>query len=732
MSTALHSFMDIFDTEFHDGQETVQLKKITIPIIQRDYAQGRQDPEVNRVRSRFLDSLHKAVTENPITLDFVYGDIDENGIMTPLDGQQRLTTLFLLHWYAARKLGVPDDDMGFLKRFSYETRYSARYFCQELIDFVPSFTTGLSKEIINQAWFPLEWKKDPTISSMLVMLDAIDEKFSDVPDLWGKLKDNAITFYFLPIKDMGLTDELYIKMNSRGKPLTMFEHFKAELEREIKAINEKTAARVIAKIDRGWTDLLWHYRDGGSGTADDIITDDEFLRYFKFVCDIICYRGGESPQGKSNDEFDLLQRYFSAKNPNAIQNVETLEKFFDCWCNIPGYDSPTEFLNSFMSGTHEPGKILVENRYKIDIFEDCLHAYSDKTGRIRQFPLNRIVLLYAITMYLQNTATITGDQFERRIRIVNNLIQNSEDEVSDRADRNRIPAILAEVDAIILTGMIDEEVEINFNASQLLEEKEKIEFLSKHPEAADDVFRLEDHSMLRGQISIVGLDHITYTDRFYSLFSCKWDNIDCALMSISNYGQQERNKWRYQVASKGMLYAWNELFHKSANAGFEQTSDILIQLLSTNETFTDNILRNIVDEFISKCETDKEYPWRYYYVKYPEFRPGAFGKISNSHAAEQPYMFSVMQTKSQWSSNTYMPYLKAADDSHLSKDSMGQHLIYGDVRLVCKNAAYVIMNNETEDIIEEILVDQNEAGIDVEDRIVKLKKIIAEKFSTSE
>lgn len=732
MSTALHSFMDIFDTEFHDGQETVQLKKITIPIIQRDYAQGRQDPEVDRVRSRFLDSLHKAVTENPITLDFVYGDIDENGIMTPLDGQQRLTTLFLLHWYAARKLGVPDDDMGFLKRFSYETRYSARYFCQELIDFLPSFTTGLSKEIINQAWFPLEWKKDPTISSMLVMLDAIDEKFSDVPDLWGKLKDNAITFYFLPIKDMGLTDDLYIKMNSRGKPLTVFEHFKAELEREIKAINEDTAARVIAKIDRGWTDLLWNYRDSGSGTADDIITDDEFLRYFKFVCDIICYRGGESPQGKSNDEFDLLQRYFSAKNPNAIQNVETLEEFFDCWCNIPGYDSPTEFLNSFMSGSHAPGKILVENRYKIDIFEDCLHAYSDKTGRIRQFPLNRIVLLYAITMYLQNTATITRDQFARRIRIVNNLIQNSEDEVSDRADRNRIPALLAEVDAIILTGMIDEEVEINFNASQLLEEKEKIEFLSKHPEAADDIFRLEDHTMLRGQISIVGLDHIAYTDRFYSLFSCKWDNIDCALMAIGNYSQQERNKWRYQVASKGMLYAWNELFHKSANAGFEHTSDILIQLLSTNETFTDDILKNIIDEFISKCETDKKYPWRYYYAKYPEFRPGIFGKISNSHAAEQPYMFSVMQTKSQWSSNTYMPYLKAADDKHLSKDSMGQHLIYGDMRLVCKNAAYVIMNNETEDIIEEILIDQNEVGIDVEDRIVKLKKIIAEKFSTSE
>lgn len=725
MSTALHSFIDIFDTEFGEGQDAVQLKKITIPIIQRDYAQGRKDPDVNRVRSRFLDSLYSAVTEKPITLDFVYGDIDDKGIMTPLDGQQRLTTLFLLHWYAARKQNVPAEEMDFLKRFSYETRYSARYFCLELIDYIPTFTTTLSKEIINQAWFPLDWKKDSTISSMLVMLDAIDAKFSDVPDLWDKLKNNAITFYFLPIKDMGLTDELYIKMNSRGKPLTMFEHFKAELEREIRSQDEEIANRVIAKIDREWTDLLWKYRDSGSGSSDDVITDDEFLRYFKFVCDIICYRNGESPQGKSNDEFDLLQRYFSAKNADSLKNIETLESFFDCWCNIPGYDNPTDFLASFMSGTHTPGSILVENRYKIDIFEDCLHSYSDKTGRIRQFPLNRIVLLYAITMYLQNSGNISAEQFARRIRIVNNLIQNSEDEVSDRTDRNRIPAILSEVDAIILTGQIDETIENNFNVNQLAEEKEKNAFLASNPDKAESVFKLEDHSMLRGQISIVGLDHIDYVDRFYSLFACKWDKIDCALMAIGNYGQQERNKWRYQFASRGMLYAWNELFHKSANAGFDNTKQVLIELLSSSETFTDADLQTVIDTFTSSCEEEKVYPWRYYYVKYSVFRPAAYGKLTNSHADEKPYLFSVMQTKTQWSSNTYMPYLKAADDAHLSKDSMGQRLVYGDRHIICANDAYLLRNNEDETVIDTIQISQNDEGIDTEDRIEKLKSYIA-------
>ena len=196
MSTTLHSFMDIFETTIEDGDTSVQLNKIVIPLIQRDYAQGRIDKDINRVRSRFLQALYRAVTGEPITLDFVYGDIDEEGTMTPLDGQQRLTTLFLLHWYAAKKEKISDDKYAFLSRFSYETRYSARYFCAELVKFMPSFETTLSADIKNQAWFTFDWKDDPTISSMLVMLDAIDERFKDVPDIWEQLENKAITFYF--------------------------------------------------------------------------------------------------------------------------------------------------------------------------------------------------------------------------------------------------------------------------------------------------------------------------------------------------------------------------------------------------------------------------------------------------------------------------------------------------------------------------------------------------------
>lgn len=724
MNTALHSFIDIFETSFSDGQETVQLKKIIIPIIQRDYAQGRVDPDINRVRDRFLNSLFDAVTKEPIVLDFVYGDIDADGVMTPLDGQQRLTTLYLLHWYAAKKCNVSEVESSFLQCFGYETRYSARYFCKDLTEFTPSFSCPLSQEIVDQAWFPLDWQKDPTISSMLVMLDAIDAKFKDVHDLWNKLKNGAIRFYFLPIRDMGLTDELYIKMNSRGKPLTRFEHFKAELERVMRETDDVLAKRVMRKIDRDWTDMLWRYRDSGTGVPEDTVTDDEFLKYFRFICDIICYNNGESPQGKSQDEFDLLQYYFSGNPDTVRRNLETVESYFDCWCKIDTYDSPTDFLISCFSYFSEKGKIVIDSRYKLDIFEDCLHAYADKSGRLRLFPLNRIVLLFAVICYLRNRATITEEAYRHRLRCINNLIQNSEDEISDRIDRNRMPAILAQTEAIMMSGEIYNTIENSFNINQIAEENEKKAFLKKHPEQEYLVFTLEDHPNLKGQISIIGLDHVELANRFASLFKCDWDLIDCALMSIGDYGQQERNKWRYQYGSKGMQLAWDALFHKSSNVGFEHTHKVLVELLMKAEVFTNSTLKNIIEEYTSACEQNNLFPWRYYYVKYSSFRPGSYGKYSNSDVINKPYLYSVMQTRSQWSSSTYMPYLKEVDETHLNKESSGQRLVYGDMYIVCLNDAFEVRTNEKDEVLESFMIPQNKDGIDISDRILILKAIV--------
>ena len=105
------------------------LKKyeICIPIIQRDYAQGRNNEKTNEVRKNLIRDIKKCLEDEnkKIDFNFVYGTISDN-VFYPVDGQQRLTSLYLLHWYINQILDP--DKMSNMKNFSYMTRNSASDF----------------------------------------------------------------------------------------------------------------------------------------------------------------------------------------------------------------------------------------------------------------------------------------------------------------------------------------------------------------------------------------------------------------------------------------------------------------------------------------------------------------------------------------------------------------------------------------------------------------------------
>ncbi|NCA22522.1 MAG: DUF262 domain-containing protein, partial [Crocinitomicaceae bacterium] len=296
--------------------ELIKNHSIEIPIIQRDYAQGRDGKE--ELRKNFLNSLLEAVEVKSLELDFVYGSI-KDGILQPLDGQQRLTTLFLLHWFVAVKENKLDNELKeLLTKFTYETRTSSREFCKDLInkgiDFEKLLETDyydkekttpknneLSKTIFDSSWFFLFWKRDPTIKSMLTMLDAIQQTFKDKTEIWDKL--NNISFHYIELQNFGLSDDLYIKMNARGKTLTDFENFKAKFEQYIKQVTYKTdengkeilenGEKILLKdnwekeitnpketfahkIDTDWTNLFWNYRDKTKN-----VFDEQLLNFFR-------------------------------------------------------------------------------------------------------------------------------------------------------------------------------------------------------------------------------------------------------------------------------------------------------------------------------------------------------------------------------------------------------------------------------------------------------------------
>ena len=297
--------------------------KLVVPIIQRDYVQGRTNDDTNEVRNEFLDSLYSYLDENRPNrdLDFVYGTLqagpNEDYIhFIPLDGQQRLTTLFLLHWFLsqisqneeAKNIFKAKMTSGKKSLFTYETRQSSTDFCDALMQATIDMgqlvaikekdnkdTPSLSATLKNEPWFFRFWKNDPTIQSMLVMLDAIYHKFIGHEEFFERLLDEEnpiVTFIFMDLKEYKLTDDLYIKMNSRGKPLSKFENFKAKFEQYLKQFdgNKSVHSREFTlnfnnkenlvglqqyfsfNIDTKWVTLLWQYcKEGKQDRIDSHI-----------------------------------------------------------------------------------------------------------------------------------------------------------------------------------------------------------------------------------------------------------------------------------------------------------------------------------------------------------------------------------------------------------------------------------------------------------------------------
>lgn len=255
-----------------------EFEKIEIPRIQRSYAQGRKSEKI--VRDGFLGSIMKTLenrNEDRLCLDFIYGD-SNNKKFIPIDGQQRLTTLYLLYWYLnnfEKNTDEKEKRKDALRKFTYETRESSKEFCERLSstsikveDFKNTKEEKISSKIKNQTWYLIQWKDDPTIKAMLTMLDAIEEKlkFKDIQEIkTNAFEENGkrIYFYFIEVKTFGSADELYVKMNSRGKKLTTFENFKSKLEgymdREIlkKEEDKKTLNEFKKKIDNEWLNYFW-------------------------------------------------------------------------------------------------------------------------------------------------------------------------------------------------------------------------------------------------------------------------------------------------------------------------------------------------------------------------------------------------------------------------------------------------------------------------------------------
>ncbi len=555
--------------------------RIEVPTIQRDYAQGRKNPKSKEIRKNFIEQLKRAleINDNNLHLNFVYGkvlgrknatkiaenkeavksmltavetysrnleldinwDFKENGdtqdeseitTFAPLDGQQRLTTLFLLHWYL-----MPDteENKRTLKKFSYKIRPSSKDFCEDLVENKMNVTKlgdkKIAKHIENTSWFFDYWKYDPSVRGMLRMLNQIQTTFGNenLNMYWERLvQKQAVIFEFLDLDDFKLTDELYVRMNARGVSLTPFENFKAWLieyiennKLQLQTFIEKDNIEKswVEQLDASWTNLFWANKD-----EDNMLIDEELMRYFRNMMQVflvlqpgftpdenkeVSKEGAEKIRKRATllatetdsetGEYKYIPNSFF--DENKLLSAEILNELFLSIDNFSKESFDLDRIARILYPGKESENISLFRKGSSSIFKRFINkesTYPDK------------VMFYALHVFLRNANCKEGlnqNALRSWMRVTRNLIENSTiDSISifKRAITSieNFPFTDIKDNMYAIFGKNDLKLE-GFNVYQVEEEKRKAQIILVNTAWENVFLKYENHEYFRGQINFL-------------------------------------------------------------------------------------------------------------------------------------------------------------------------------------------------------------------------------------
>lgn len=543
-------------------------KNVRIPQLQRDYVQGSD--KAKEIRDLFICDLVETlsadtpeVKQKTLHLDFIYGstyeeapasglhphwkegelhidtpnsDVNEpTKVFLPLDGQQRLTSLWLLHWMLCPETEA-DAAKKLLLHFSYATRSSSRRFCAALVAHIGDgelkqlLKTNKAKSALMEApWFLPAWQKDPTVNSMIEMLVAIGTRLgeADTAPLWKRLQEGAITFTVIEIQsnEFRLTDELYIKMNNRGRLLTDWECYKAKaieclgevvfteenagLWESLQANEqEKTPADYFSfRVDGHWQDFFWHLSRGGESPLEDRVQrSDEMMRYF-----FTWWAEYRYYHYNTEECSDKMHVFKSAKEITLLFQV--LNKLYEIGCphgeSAESQDQEKKFLKTAFGVESKPA---VEVRLHFTGSEGNESRVGDLFRLLCEGKLERrhqVLVYYLLLRLVKYNEEATGANLRDFLRVVRNFLYsirktekmafNSDIELKELSRyAESLDKVLGEKE--VYAGLSSKEVseKTSQDVSAFRHEVEKAKWICAHPAEKTALFWLEEHDLLRG------------------------------------------------------------------------------------------------------------------------------------------------------------------------------------------------------------------------------------------
>ena len=570
----------------------------------------------------------------------------EDKLLIPFDGQQRLTTLFLLHLYLGVMAG---KEVSNLANFIYKTRESSTQFIENLLANsieVLQFDSEEEKElellsdtIKNQSWFFSSWEKDPTVAGMLVMLDEIRKQINEkgvyVEQAWYNLTEKqCIRFDYFDIQEEGFDEDLYVKMNARGKGLTDFENFRAWLEKKHK--NTLSKSKWIRKIDKDWLDLFWKTKN----EVKDV--DVNFLAFFKNMA--LLTKLSES-NAKSGNSYTIEKEMIELLNPNHY--TPTSEYQDNNIFNESSLDFIFRILDILVSDKEEKlnkviGEVWTETfKGNTPSFTESLLTRFDNINLYHKtffFSVLKFLIAKGVTD-VNNYTSLDWDKFKDWLRVSRNLIYNSRIDDSSAY----IPAIIAlstfeeerVLNISISLNKVSNEEEKNkwinfFTKEQQKEECEKTVILLLNDDAlkwSELINKAENHSYFYGQIDFIfklSNNHIIkfegYLNKLISLFgisniTSKDYILQCLFLAFDesdNWLKSESvNRFKFYKSSRGNSRDRDENWRIVFNDDVKRS--VLKDLLDSNSCELEDIQDLINTKKASLGYDD----WKYFILDEP-------------------------------------------------------------------------------------------------------------------
>lgn len=311
--------------------------KVVVPDLQRDYCWAFE----KNLAHDFVADLLDMNRDEDHSLGLIYGYYDPlmPNQLNLCDGQQRITTLFLLLGVVNRHCQnryqellmstaeLRDDDQE--PHLKYAIRESSLFFLSDLTVnyFLQSSATDdtqggqTTKEMVTAYIYSQPWwlknvyRLDPTVTNMVEAVAVMEQMLSGRDDLrqFGDFLSQRVKFLFYDLETRENGEQTFVVINTTGEPLTPTENLKSVL-----VGTDTDKAGRWEEIEQWCWQRRWRRREGREQTEGLDLTSEGCLWTFLRCVSML----------KATSEDDFYSRY-SERNDDTHKDQKVYSLTFD-------------------------------------------------------------------------------------------------------------------------------------------------------------------------------------------------------------------------------------------------------------------------------------------------------------------------------------------------------------------------------------------------------------------